>query len=324
MDLMLDRTDPTAQRYNLYRRGFKSWMRTNKLLRRLFSDVPSGFFLEAGALDGEFISNTLYLERELGWTGILVEADSTLYAAIAGKRRKVWVSHSCVSPASYAQKMTFEGYHAEAHASIEQRLLVRSTGNLAGVMSPAGGQMGTKVEEKIQCFPLFSYLLALNATSLHYISLDVEGAECDILLSLPWKRVNVSVLSIEHRDQNTCFREYYEMPFGSMAVTPQREENGKAVDSAVPHKTQQSKDQGPTIPHTAQQDVVVQTRVVYTNQHDPASGKDDYFVRFMKERGYVLYDYWDGDYTYIKMNSSVCERHCGESLPAGVELGSRG
>lgn len=51
---------------------------------RLFSDAPRGFFLEAGALDGEFISNTLYLERELGWTGLLVEADNTLYSALTG------------------------------------------------------------------------------------------------------------------------------------------------------------------------------------------------------------------------------------------------
>ena len=42
--------------------------------------------MEAGALDGEFISNSLYLERELGWTGLLVEADTTLYSALAGDR----------------------------------------------------------------------------------------------------------------------------------------------------------------------------------------------------------------------------------------------
>jgi hypothetical protein len=31
-----------------------------------------GVFVEAGAYDGETFSNTLYLEKRLGWTGLLV------------------------------------------------------------------------------------------------------------------------------------------------------------------------------------------------------------------------------------------------------------
>ena len=35
----------------------------------------NGFFVECGALDGETRSNTLILEEELEWNGILIEAD---------------------------------------------------------------------------------------------------------------------------------------------------------------------------------------------------------------------------------------------------------
>ena len=34
-----------------------------------------GFFVECGALDGELRSNTLTLERDYGWRGVLIEAD---------------------------------------------------------------------------------------------------------------------------------------------------------------------------------------------------------------------------------------------------------
>jgi hypothetical protein len=34
-----------------------------------------GFFVECGALDGELRSNTLTLERDHGWRGVLIEAD---------------------------------------------------------------------------------------------------------------------------------------------------------------------------------------------------------------------------------------------------------
>jgi hypothetical protein len=38
----------------------------------LFGDKKGGFFVEAGAFDGELYSNTLYLEMKKSWTGILV------------------------------------------------------------------------------------------------------------------------------------------------------------------------------------------------------------------------------------------------------------
>ena len=37
--------------------------------------IKKGFFVEAGASDGEDISNTLYFELRHNWTGILVEGD---------------------------------------------------------------------------------------------------------------------------------------------------------------------------------------------------------------------------------------------------------
>ena len=43
------------------------------LLLKLFGKQRGGFFIEAGADDGEFMSNTFYLELKRGWTGLLVE-----------------------------------------------------------------------------------------------------------------------------------------------------------------------------------------------------------------------------------------------------------
>ena len=35
--------------------------------------LKEGFFIEAGAYDGEIYSNSLYYELKHGWTGLLVE-----------------------------------------------------------------------------------------------------------------------------------------------------------------------------------------------------------------------------------------------------------
>jgi len=38
-----------------------------------------GFFVEAGAFDGEARSNSFFFERERGWTGLLFEANPQLF-----------------------------------------------------------------------------------------------------------------------------------------------------------------------------------------------------------------------------------------------------
>ena len=41
-------------------------------------------------------------------------------------------------------------------------------------------------------------MLALDRTHVDYFSLDVEGFEYDILLTVPWSMLNISTFSIEY------------------------------------------------------------------------------------------------------------------------------
>ena len=54
----------------------------------MITQNKDGFFIEAGALDGEHLSNTLYMERFLNWTGILIEADPKSYDNLLKRNRK--------------------------------------------------------------------------------------------------------------------------------------------------------------------------------------------------------------------------------------------
>ncbi len=46
---------------------------------------------------------------------------------------------------------------------------------------------------EVQCFPLYSILLALGRTDVDYFSLDVEGSEYKILATIPWNKVKFKV-----------------------------------------------------------------------------------------------------------------------------------
>ena len=47
-----------------------------------------GFFIEAGAADGEWFPNTLHFEINYNWTGLLVEPNPDLIAELLTKNRK--------------------------------------------------------------------------------------------------------------------------------------------------------------------------------------------------------------------------------------------
>ena len=67
-----------------------------------------GFFVECGALTGELLSNTAWLERQRRWQGLLIEMDPFFYTQLLGKNRRVWSINACLSPYNY---FTTVGYN---------------------------------------------------------------------------------------------------------------------------------------------------------------------------------------------------------------------
>lgn len=61
----------------------------------------NGFFIECGALDGEYLSNTLYMERVLNWEGILIEADQKAFSQLTVRNRKAYSLPVCLSTKPY-------------------------------------------------------------------------------------------------------------------------------------------------------------------------------------------------------------------------------
>jgi hypothetical protein len=53
-------------------------------------------------------------------------------------------------------------------------------------------------EITVQCFPLYSILLAMNQLTVDYFSLDVEGAEEGIVNNIPLDKVKIRAISIEY------------------------------------------------------------------------------------------------------------------------------
>ena len=166
------------------------------------SATISDFFIEAGASCGEYMSNTLYLEIVYKWTGLLVEPNPDLLKKLYGKHRNSWILPHCLSTTPFVEVMNFDASYY--NSGIYQ----------AGKPWPSqlGGRNFTQVPRKsyereiqVQCFPLYSVLKALDRLNVGYFSLDVEGAEYVVLKTIPWSRVNITLLSVETNHAGKIF-----------------------------------------------------------------------------------------------------------------------
>ena len=176
----------------MYSQGCEDWW----AWQHWFADrTRPGFFLELGALDGVQYSNTLFFEETLGWDGLLIEVDPNNFDMLCCNCRKATAVHAAVCNTSRTVNFVSGGRGA--------------TGGILEFMDRAHrdtwiSDTGTKAKKKrevkkepILCAPLRDTFNALNVTHIDFMSLDVEGAEMEVLHSIDWAITTVDVMVVE-------------------------------------------------------------------------------------------------------------------------------
>jgi len=159
-----------------------------------FKNKENGFFIEAGAWDGEQLSNTIYLETMLGWTGLLVEPNKGAFNILTSKHRNAHCINSCLSTKRHSQQVEFDT--ADVFGSI-----VDGSARIGQVPKLFHKEIAREVVIT-QCFPLYSILLAIGQTRVDFFSLDIEGAEMDVLKTIPFDKIDIEIFLIETNKSN--------------------------------------------------------------------------------------------------------------------------
>lgn len=157
-----------------------------------------GFFVEFGAADGVHFSNSLLLEAELGWAGIVAEPARGWHAALHQNRR-CHIDTRCVWSRT-GETLMFNEPAIALHATIDA---FSDHDNLADTR--AEGQ-----RYEVETVSLNDLLTHWNApTRIDYLSLDTEGSELAILEGFDFDRWDVRCISVEHNHtpQRTQLRE---------------------------------------------------------------------------------------------------------------------
>jgi len=154
------------------------------------SEKCGGYFVEAGAVDGVSLSNTLLLEREFDWNGICCEPNPEYFQQLTLNRR-CKLDNRLLYDADGESHILFAAEHAGGTEQDFQQESTRLKRRLSAPRVP------------VISVTLNSLLTDHDApTDIDYISLDTEGSEFRILKGFDFKKWNVSLFSIEHNTQH--------------------------------------------------------------------------------------------------------------------------
>ena len=138
--------------------------------------LKNGFFIEAGAFNFETNSDSLYFELSHNWTGLLVEPHPLAFHQGVSKHRRVTSVRTCLSTTGQVHTA-----HFDLSGSVRNETAREA---MSGLVHEANTHTA-----EMQCLPLYTLLLALGNPTVHYFSLDIEGAEFPVLASIPWDKV---------------------------------------------------------------------------------------------------------------------------------------
>ncbi|CAL8144903.1 unnamed protein product [Orchesella dallaii] len=161
-----------------YKDEFSAWVAD------FFKNKKNGIFIEAGAHEGEKGSHTLYLEKELGWTGLLVECNPTVVPILKTHHRKAWVADVCLAPSTTPGLLNFSNPTNWTYSGTFKK--------------PWNLPVPTKwTFFDVETLPFYTLLAALGWTEIDYFSFDIEGIELSVLKTFPFDLIKFKVLIIE-------------------------------------------------------------------------------------------------------------------------------
>lgn len=167
-------------------------LKKHKLLKTKKSK-RQGFYIEAGACNGETISNTLLFEIKHNWTGLLVEPNPDFFEDLKRRNRNAWILPHCLSTQRKVEIVEFDASFYNGGIILPGKVLPSDISRAEKRYTRHDFERTIKV----QCFPLQSVLKAIGQTKVDYFSLDIEGAEYPVLKSIEYDQIDIGTISVE-------------------------------------------------------------------------------------------------------------------------------
>lgn len=148
------------------------------------NEKRNGYFVEVGVGDGIAISNSCMLEKQFGWSGILVEPSRGFHNSITSNRSALLEKRAA-------------GRVNDTEVEFEELILGGEFSRITGLGVNRGGD--EKTHYKVKLATLDRILSEAGAPkAIDFMSIDTEGNELDILDGLDLTVYKIGLFAIEH------------------------------------------------------------------------------------------------------------------------------
>jgi len=152
------------------------------IVRDLFQDRRNGVFVDVGANDYKFLSNTYYLERALGWSGLAIEPQLAFEDGYRKNRPRSTFLPFFISDVSNEEATMY---------------YVKSNPLVTSSDKTFDQRYGTTTEFKTPTITMDDLLTREHLTTFDFLTMDIELAEPKALKGFDVERFRPALVCIE-------------------------------------------------------------------------------------------------------------------------------
>ena len=173
-----------------YNKNFSSQLRQDVFVLYQSNFKQNGYFVEFGACDGLHLSNTVLLEKEYNWKGILSEPVKCFQQDLRTNRNCIIDNRAVYNKSGIQIEFRELSDHKDLSGIVETFL------NDNHVKKRNNPLNDNYLVETVSLTDLLDYYNA--PTDIDFISVDTEGSEFEILSAFNFDRYKVKIFTVEH------------------------------------------------------------------------------------------------------------------------------
>jgi FkbM family methyltransferase len=185
---------------------YLSQLGQDRFIDEFFKEKRNGVFVDIGAHEGVHISNTFFLEKERGWTGICIEPLPVEFKKLNENRNSINLNVGVSDFDGEADFTYIEGY-ANMLSGISEKHNQAHRERILNEVNHYGGKINNI---KVPIRKLQGILDEHNSLDVDFCSIDTEGSEFNIVKSIDFSRTNIKVFIIENNYNETTIKEFLE------------------------------------------------------------------------------------------------------------------
>ena len=167
-----------------------SYLETN-----VFKGYKNGFYVDVGAHDGVSFNNTLYFEKNNNWTGINIEPIKSVFDKLVINRSDNINLNYAICNNDGETEFYCNTNYTEMISGIKDTFHSKHLERL----ERENKKMGSTTEViKVNTRKLETIFDENKVSHIQYLSIDVEGAEFEVIKSINFDKVFIDVIGFEN------------------------------------------------------------------------------------------------------------------------------